>query len=178
MPATRATVLWAALLAIGLLWGQQSAHAAHQHANTVVTSQATAPGPADHEPAVVDASADVAAEAQSWAVPSAAHVTPGHIAQGTSDIKSSSSSSSSVWLRVLLQRPSSSERDREAQEARKQHLSAGHVSLVMLMCLVAVGVLGFIGWRVVAWYQNLKRPGYVELQSMETYHRPRWMPGL
>jgi hypothetical protein len=109
-------------------------------------------------------------------MPTAA-MTPGYTPPGDTD--KSSSSSSSVWLRVLLQIPgSSSERDREAEEARKQHLSAGHVSLVMLMCLVAVGVLGFIGWRVVAWYQNLKRPGYVELQSMETYHRPRWMPGL
>jgi hypothetical protein len=48
-----------------------------------------------------------------------------------------------------------------------------HAAGVALMCLVAMGVLGFSAHKAMQWLERTRRPGYVELQGMDTaYHRP------
>lgn len=67
-------------------------------------------------------------------------------------------------------KPSSDEKERSKTAG---HFSAGHAALVSLLCLVAVGALGYSGYKAMQWYHRTKRPGYVELQSLETvFHRP------
>jgi hypothetical protein len=47
-------------------------------------------------------------------------------------------------------------------------MSAGHVFGVTLLCLLAMAALGFIGYKAMQWYERVKRPGYVELQALDT----------
>jgi hypothetical protein len=52
-------------------------------------------------------------------------------------------------------------------------MPAWHVAGVAFMCLAAMAVLGFSAHKAMQWLERRRRPGYVELQAMDTaYHRP------
>jgi hypothetical protein len=63
-------------------------------------------------------------------------------------------------------------RKREADAAAGVGLSTGQEVFFALLCLLGVGLLAFLGWKGMAWYQRSRRPGYVELQDTATFHRP------
>lgn len=68
-------------------------------------------------------------------------------------------------------RPSEHEKHAAAKHAAK--LSGWHAAGVTLMCLLAMAVLGFMGYKAMQWYERVKRPGYVELQSLDNaFFRP------
>jgi hypothetical protein len=68
-------------------------------------------------------------------------------------------------------RPSEHEKHAAAKHAAK--LSGWHAAGVTIMCLLAMAVLGFMGYKAMQWYERVKRPGYVELQSLDTaFFRP------
>jgi hypothetical protein len=56
----------------------------------------------------------------------------------------------------------------EQHTKHEASMSAGHVFGVTLLCLLAMAALGFIGYKAMQWYERVKRPGYVELQALDT----------
>lgn len=82
----------------------------------------------------------------------------------------SSTSSSSSSRRTLLQfRPSQDEQ----HSKHSAKLSGWHAASVTLLCLLSMGVLGFMGYKAMQWYERTRRPGYVELQTLDApFFRP------
>jgi len=74
--------------------------------------------------------------------------------------------------RTLLQfKPSRDEQHVASKHAAK--MSGWHAAGVTLLCLLAMAVLGFIGHKAMQWYERARRPGYVELQVLDTvFHKP------
>jgi hypothetical protein len=68
-------------------------------------------------------------------------------------------------------RPSEHEKHSASKHAAK--MSGWHAAGVTLLCLLSMAVLGFMGWKAMQWYERAKRPGYVELQALDTaFFRP------
>lgn len=68
-------------------------------------------------------------------------------------------------------RPSEHEKHAASKHAAK--MSGWHAAGVTLLCLLSMAALGFMGWKAVQWYERAKRPGYVELQALDTaFFRP------
>ena len=52
-------------------------------------------------------------------------------------------------------------------------MSGWHAAGVTLLCLLAMVVLGFMAYKAMQWIERTRRPGYVELQALDTaFHRP------
>lgn len=68
-------------------------------------------------------------------------------------------------------RPSEHEKHAASKHAAK--MSGWHAAGVTLLCLLSMAALGFMGWKAMQWYERAKRPGYVELQALDTaFFRP------
>jgi hypothetical protein len=65
---------------------------------------------------------------------------------------------------LLQYRPSKD--DQQTKHAAK--MSAWHAAGVTLLCLLSMAALGFMGWKAMQWYERTKRPGYVELQALDS----------
>lgn len=66
-----------------------------------------------------------------------------------------------------------SEHEQHAASKHAAQLSGWHAATVTLLCLLAMAVLGFMGYKAMQWYERARRPGYVELQSLDAaFHTP------
>jgi len=74
------------------------------------------------------------------------------------------------FSRSVLQQGSA--REKERADAASHAISSSQVLFIGLMSLASLALLSFIGWKVMLWYQHRRRPGYVELQSLDSYHQP------
>lgn len=64
-------------------------------------------------------------------------------------------------------------RDETERAKSAGHFSASHALFVLFMCVIAMILLGYSGYKAMKWLERIRRPGYVELQSLDTaYHRP------
>ncbi|KAI8473213.1 MAG: hypothetical protein J3K34DRAFT_519072 [Monoraphidium minutum] len=57
-------------------------------------------------------------------------------------------------------------------DATAPRITAWDEAFLVIMCLGGVGLLAFVGYKGVAWYQRQRRPGYIELQDAAPAHRP------
>jgi hypothetical protein len=74
-------------------------------------------------------------------------------------------------VRMLLQAPKYQPQPHSSSQAG--HLSGWHLFYLMVLTMFGLAVLGFMAYKAMQWIERSRRPGYVELQSLDTaYHRP------